>query len=368
MKVFFYVFLIAIFSFSACKSDPDKESADSQQSRSIDPDSIPKIDVHAHFKYSRDYLPAFFEKWNMQAVLVDVAKEDSASIGRSWDEYLNLEHQHPDLFYLCSSLIGVGIDSPDFAEKAIEQLSVEIDSGARMVKVWKNFGMVTRDAAGNFIQIDDERLNPIWDFLKSKGIPVMAHIGEPEQAWRELDPGNPHYGYYKNNPQYHAFQNPDIPSYETIIAARDLWIENNPDLRILGAHLGSMSHDVEMVAERLDSYPNLNVELAARFGDLARQDTEKVRNFFTKYQDRILFGSDFGNSVEQGSMSETDLKEEEQDLHSSYNALWQFLSGNDSLEIRNQKTIGLGLPLEVLNKVYYQNAVDFLELGDSEDN
>jgi predicted TIM-barrel fold metal-dependent hydrolase len=191
----------------------------------------------------------------------------------------------------------------------------------------------------------------------------MAHIAEPVQAWRPLDdPTNPHYGYYQNNPEYHAYNFPEIPSYETIIAARDNWIENNPDLQILCAHIGSMSHDVDMVAERLDKYPNMYVELAARFGDLARQDKKKVRGFFDKYQDRIMFGTDYGNSRPEGEMSTEELDEEKADLDASYENLWQYLTSADSLVVRRQSTVGLELSPEIIQKVYYQNLVDFLGL------
>ena len=143
--------VIAIISLLACKPKLEQNAKETQTEIPLKINDIQKIDVHAHYEYSRSYLPSFFNKWNMQAVLLDVAKES--------------------------------------------QLIQEIDSGARMVKVWKNFGMVTKDVKGNFIQIDDERLQPIWDFLQEQGIPVMAHIGEPKQAWRALDdPNNPHYG------------------------------------------------------------------------------------------------------------------------------------------------------------------------------
>ena len=241
-------------------------------------------------------------------------------------------------------------------------MSQEIDEGAMMVKVWKNFGMVTKDANDQYIQIDDARLQPIWDFLISKKIPVMAHIGEPEQAWRWLDPKSPHYGYYKNNPQYHAFKMPEIPSYETIISARDNWLGNNPDLKILCAHLGSMSHNVDMVAERLDKYPNMSIELGARFGDLVRQDSKKVRGFFEKYQDRIMFGSDYGNYALEDTMTDIELIKEQTELDASYDRLWQYLSGTDTIEIRGQTNICLGLQTAVLEKVYHQNAIDFLKL------
>lgn len=356
-------FLIALIAFTACKSKSEKEAVEKDPVVSIDKQTFKKIDVHAHFRHDREYLPAFFEEWNMQGVLVDVAIEDTSKIRRSWDEYIALAQNRPELFWLCSSLIGVGIDAPDFAEKEIARLTQEIEVGAKMVKVWKNFGMVTKDASGNFIQIDDKRLRPIWDFLAEKGIPVMAHIGEPVQAWRPLDdPNNPHYGYYTGHPEYHAYKHPEIPSYETIIAARDRWIENNPKLQILCAHMGSMSHDVDMIAARLDKFKNMYVEPAARFGDLAGQDSKKVGAFYEKYQDRVMFGTDYGNGVIQDSLTTAELQEERSRLDADYDRLWKYLSGTDSLEIRNQKTIGLGLSESILQKVYYQNMADFLQV------
>ncbi len=360
-KSILYVLLL-LHMLAACKPKPEEQPATLVQESNLKVDEIPKIDVHAHFQYPRPYLPAFFEQLNMQVVLVDVAHEDSQVIRRSWQQYQDHARKAPEDIYLCTSLIGADIDSPDFASRAIELLNKEIGEGARMVKVWKNFGMVTRDRAGNFIQIDDPRLQPVWEYLKEQGIPVMAHIGDPEQAWRPLDPGNPHYGYYSNNPQYHAYNHPEIPSYETIMAARDRWIENNPELPILCAHIGSMSHDVDMVATRLDQYPNMQVELAARFGDLARQETGKVREFFDRYQDRIHFGSDFGNNRPAGEMNSEMLKDEEKALRESYATLWRYLSSTDSLEVRGHITEGLGLPRNILRKVYYDNTARFLKL------
>lgn len=355
--------LIALAFITSCKEKSKNESEEKAEVLSIDKKSIKKIDAHAHYHYDRDYLPAFFEEWNMQGVLVDVAIQDSTEIRRSWDEYVALAQARPELFWLCSSLIGVGIDAPDFAEKEIARLTKEIEQGARMVKVWKNFGMVTKDAGGNFIQIDDKRLQPIWDFLKEKEIPVMAHIGEPVQAWRPLDdPNNPHYGYYTDHPEYHAFKHPEISTYETIISARDNWIENNPDLKIFCAHMGSMSHDVEMIAERLDKFKNMYVEPAARFGDLVGQDPIKVKAFYEKYQDRVMFGTDFANSTQQDSLSVIELQEERAELDKDYNLRWRYLSGTDSVEIRNQKSVGLGLSEAVLQKVYYQNMADLLQV------
>jgi hypothetical protein len=96
---------------------------------------------------------------------------------------------------------------------------------------------------------------------------------------------------------------------EVGLVGRDHWIENNPGMNILYAHKG--------IAERLDIYPNMQVEPAARFGDLARQDNEKVSACFEKYQDRIMFGSDIGNSGPEDELTEAELREERADLDAS---------------------------------------------------
>lgn len=363
MKKSFTYLLLVILLILGCKPKATKGDSILKQTTVRDNFTIKKIDVHAHYEHQRDYLPELFKKWNMQGVLVDVSIADSTGVNRSWDSYLAHSKSEPELFYLCSSFIGLGIDNPDFIENIIEKLDTEIASGAKMVKVWKNFGMVTKDNSGNYIQIDDSRLQPIWDYLQGRNIPVMAHIGEPIQAWRPLDdPNNPHFGYYTEHPEYHAYTLPEIPSYESIISARDRWVERNPNLKILCAHLGSMSHDVNMVAERLDKFPNIYVECGARFGDLARQDTRKVQAFFDKYQDRILFGSDYGNSSLEKAHDSAELQQERENLDNQYTNLWRYLSSADSVTIRGHDAIGINLPIQILEKVYYQNAVKLLQI------
>ena len=358
-------FLFIVFSLVSCKQKTtNKESGGEMK---VIPESYEAeiIDVHSHFHKDRNYFNDFMKNRKMKTILVDVAKHnasDSTKVERSWDDYVALAEKHPNLFWLCSSLMGLGIDAPDFAQKEIERLKREIAQGAKMVKVWKNFGMVTKDNSGKYIQIDDPRLQPIWDFLKEQNIPVMAHIAEPVQAWRPLNPNSPHFGYYSDHPEYHAYNFPKIPSYETIIAARDNWIANNPNLQILCAHIGSMSHDVDMVAKRLDNYPNMKVELAARFGDLATQDSKKVKAFFEKYQDRILFGTDFGNNGDEEKLSAEELSAEQEELAANYDRLHAYLSSSDSVLIRGQANVGLSLSEEVLKKIYVDNVKNFLNL------
>ena len=327
---------------------------------------IPKIDIHAHYRFDREFLIPLLDELNMQGLLVDVVRTDRGVEKRSWQPYLAMEAKHPQHFYLCSGFNAQGIDDPEYATKVIARLKEEISQGASMVKVWKNFGMVHRDKAGNYVQIDDERLQPIWDFLVAQNIPVLAHIGEPLQAWTPLDTLNPHHSYFKNNPQYHAYLHPEIPRYETIINARDNWLAKNPDLVVVAAHFGSMSHDVSEVAKRLDRFPNLSVEPGARFGDLARQDPQKVRDFFTKYQDRILYGSDLGISEPADSQSAAARQRNQDFVTRILHLHWKFFAGEGQMVYDSPmvpikiSTEGLALPEQVLRKIYYANAAKIL--------
>ncbi|MBT8301854.1 MAG: amidohydrolase, partial [Maribacter sp.] len=80
------------------------------------------------------------------------------------------------------------------------------------------------------------------------------------------------------------------------------------------------------------------------------------------YQDRIMFGSDYGNSTPQNAMTNDELNTEQSNLEKNYDVLWQYLSGTDSLVVRGQKTLGLGLPSGILSKVYFENTVNFMKL------
>jgi predicted TIM-barrel fold metal-dependent hydrolase len=303
----------------------------------------------------------------MKAVLVDVGKVDEAQWQQQRTGLIENFQRHPDHYFFCTSFTANGIDQPDYADKIIEHIASDLVKGARMVKVWKNFGMVSTDQDSAFVQIDDPRLQPIWDYLVDRNIPMLAHIGEPLQAWRPLEEGNPHADYYRRNPQYHAYQHPEIPSWETIQQARNNWLAQNPDLTVVGAHNGSMSHDVALIAEILDKYPNFYVEPAARFGDLALQNSDLVRNFIIKYQDRFLYGTDHGTSGAEEDLTMADKAAEKKNLAQRMDAHWRYLSTFDSVKIMRSPPVptrGLGLPDSVLRKVYYENASRILSVGE----
>jgi len=315
--------------------------------------SIKRIDAHAHYRTDSEELLATLDRWNMGVVLINVAS--SGSIEEKWADMLALQAAHPGYFTLCATFDPFLFNEPDFADLVIDQLKEAIEQGARQVKVWKNIGMELKDEDGAYVQIDHPRFQPIWDFLIEEGIPVLAHIAEPRAAWLPLDEKSPHYFYYRDHPEYHAFQHPEMPRWETIIEARDRWIVGNPDLVIIGAHLGSMSHDVDEVARRLDAYPNFYIETSARIKDMAAQPPEKVRDFIMRYRDRVMYGTDYND----GTVGDR--------LELSLQRHWTYFTGDESFFFGNPDTWGvdtkgLDLPNDVLESFYHGNIERLLGL------
>ncbi|MBN1559567.1 amidohydrolase family protein, partial [candidate division KSB1 bacterium] len=151
---------------------------------------------------------------------------------------------------------------------------------------------------------------------------------------------------------YHMYLHPDYPSYEAQIAARDSLLAKHPDLVFVGAHLGSLEYDVDELAKRLDRFPNMAVDMAARICHFQVQDREQVRTFIIKYQDRLLYATDIG----VGDSPNLD------HIRNTWRADWQYLSSAETMtaaQVRHAFA-GLKLPRSVLQKIYHDNAKRWL--------
>ncbi len=166
-------------------------------------------------------------------------------------------------------------DDPDYVDQVKRWLDASFEKGAVMVKIWKEVGMEIKDRQGRFILPDDPLFDPVYAFLTERNKPLLAHLAEPLEAWLPLDPQGVHYGYYSKNPEWHLYGRAGFPSHAEIVASRDRILERHPRLTVIGAHLGSLEHDVDELARRLDRYPNFYVDCSARTVDLTRQPSRQ---------------------------------------------------------------------------------------------
>jgi len=325
--------------------------------------TFPKVDFHTHIFQDRSYLPELFHNWSLRIVVINITGEGifDTPMHTRWEWMRTLKEQYPEYVTLCTTFSAETIDEPDFAQQTIALLKEHLKQGAQMVKVWKDIGLSTRDAKGQYVMIDDTRFQPIWDFLADQEIPVLAHIGEPKAAWEPLDPKSPHYRFYRDHPEQHLYYKPDAPSWESLIEARDRWLERNPHLTVIGAHLGSMAHDVDLVRERLAKYPNFYVDTAERFGDLVIQSSSKVRAFFCDFADRILYGTDIIIDKPAATTFPKQQSLEFQHYTELLQTHWEYLAGEGKVTIADKllepvTVEALHLPVDVLHQIYHKNA------------
>jgi predicted TIM-barrel fold metal-dependent hydrolase len=254
---------------------------------------------------------------------------------------------------LCVTFDPFGFGQKDFARKTTAQLRREFAHGAVAVKIWKNIGMELITPDGKYVMPDDPAFEPIYQAIAKDDKTLVAHVAEPSSCWQPPNPDSPDYDYYKENPQWYMYLHPDHPRKEVILAARDHLLAENPKLRVVGAHLGSMETDVDEIVKRFDRYPNFAVDTAARMEYLMIQPREKVRNFLIKYQTRVLYGTDLE------FLSDESAADALKDWQETYARDWKFLATNETFQYNGRQVEGLGLPETVLRRIYHDNAVQW---------
>jgi predicted TIM-barrel fold metal-dependent hydrolase len=244
-------------------------------------------------------------------------------------------------------------ENREFASHTIAGLQGSFHQGAIAVKIWKNVGMGIRSKTGEYLLPDNAALTPVLDAIQKAGKTLIAHLAEPDGAWLPLDKNNPEIGYYGQHPEWHMYGRPGVPSKEAILAARDHILERHPKLRVVGCHLGSDEGHWDRLAKRLDKYSNFVVDAAARVRYFVRGDHEQARQFLMKYQDRVLYATDF-------TLPSGDDARAAEELEETHDRDWQFFATKDSLTYRDRQTQGLGLPEKVVHKIFRDNAVRWL--------
>src|SRR6476646_1044024 len=200
----------------------------------------------------------------------------------------------------------------------------------------------------------------MWDACGQLNLPVAIHVSDPVAFFTPPDRFNERYEELNNHPDW-SFYDHDFPSNAELLEARNRMFSRHPKTRFIVLHAGNFSEDLPNVSETLDRSPNMTVDIAARIGELGRQP-RTARKFFDKYQDRILFGTDAsaGTATPQQTFGDP-----------LYEIYFRFLETEDEYfdyapaPVPPQgrwRIYGIGLPENILRKVYHDNAARLLDL------
>ncbi len=321
-------------------------------------ETMPKIDAHVHIQVEDPAIIKAAQEENFRFFTICTRSGSEEYIDKQLAFAEKLHQNFPKELGFATTFSMENFGKPGWEEDVIRKLQRDFDHGAVAVKVWKDIGMTFRDSLGHFILIDDPRFDPVLDFIAASNKTLIAHQAEPKNCWLPLDSMtvNNDRSYFREHPEYHMYLHPDYPSYETLIAARNHMVAKHPDLRVVGAHLGSLEWSVDELAKCLDQYPNMAVDMAARVCHLQVQDRQKVIDFINHYSDRLLYGTDFG--IKENA----DMNDEVESMKKDWRSDWDYFAtaGTMTSPNVNGPFKGLDLSPEVLKKIFYANALHWI--------
>jgi predicted TIM-barrel fold metal-dependent hydrolase len=273
---------------------------------------------------------------------------------------------HGRLLPLCNLRFG-RVGRPDFAEYARNTLEQCRQLGAKGLKIYKALGLGVSDRDGKLVPVDDPRLDIVFETAGKLGLPVLIHSGDPKAFFEPNTPQNERYDELRVHPSwsFHGSAPNGLPwpSWEELLRQFEARVARHPGTVFIGAHFGNAAEEPERVARMLSSYPNYFIDTAARVPEFGRHPAERMRRFFIEFQDRVLFGSDLGVSAEGltlGSGGERPGTPAEARVffarHFEYFETTHPKMAHPT-PIQGRWSIdGIGLPREVLEKLYFRNA------------
>lgn len=308
---------------------------------------FPVIDVHTHTNDARGIgdrvdpkeMVARMDRLNIKTVVI---------LTGMWGDELQkivdeMVKPYPGRFMVFTQLDWSKIDDPNFSQLMVRQIDDAVARGARGLKILKELGLGVRDASGKLIPVDDPRLDPVWEECGRLGIPVFIHVADPEAFFHPIDADNERYEELIEHPDW-SFYGPQFPNMPELMAQRDRMFAKHPHTTFVALHFGSWPENLDFVELTLDKFPNVMIETGAREGELGRQP-RRVRRLFLKYPDRIMFGTDEGASETMYHNYFRWLETEDEYFpYAQYPAQGRWM------------IYGLGLPDDVLEKVYHRNA------------
>lgn len=312
---------------------------------------FPFIDIHSHQgginKAKIDQLTSEMDELNMGAMINLSGRGFGQGNSNTQQDYIKgmiaeFKAHAPGRFMVFTNLNFNGFGDPSWTALAVKELEEDVKAGAVGLKIYKSLGLNSKDNQGNRIPVDHPDLDPVWKKAGELGIPVLIHSADPAQFWQPMDANNERWLELKLNPNRKRTDTDPVP-FAQIMAEQHNVFAKHPNTTFVNAHMGWMANDLDAAGAHLDKYPNVNYEIGAIIAELGRQP-RRAKEFFTKYQDRILFGKDAYNKEEFYTYFRVlETEDEYFPYYKKYHAYW--------------KMYGLGLPDEVLKKVYYKNAL-----------
>ena len=270
--------------------------------------------------------------------------------GKALENSLRAKEGFEDKVYTFCTVDLNTVEDADFEQKTRAALIKAHGMGVRGLKFLKSVGLGYKTKDGKYLRPDDERLQVIWQTAAELKLPVLIHIADPKAFFTPLDVRNERIEELAGNPSW-AFTDPKYYRFDELMQMQERMLCNNENTHFILAHVGNCAEDLGYVSGILDRHENVSVDLAARIAELGRQPYT-ARKFLMTYQDRVLFGTDdmYSPTKKENPLLNNQMYYEFLETYNEY-----FVA--NAFEQQGRWNIyGVGLPDEVLKKIYMGNA------------
>ncbi len=326
------------------------------------PHGIEIIDSHVHITPTMPALAQALEVFDRVGITRFVTKSGGSYGDPRFAATVAMKRVLGDRLEWFCTIDWSGIDEPDFAARTAWKLERAALNGAKGVKIFKDLGLGVRDQSGALVPVDDPRLAPIFEKAGEMGFIVAMHTGDPLAFFDPVTPDNERYDELSIAPSW-SFYGEEFPGHDELLEQRDRLLARHPETIFLLIHLANYPEDIDYVDQLLDRFDNVWVDTSARVPEFGRHSAERMREFFVKHKDRVLFGSDFismPQGMQLGSVSERPPGID--DAVEFYERHWEYFE-TDGAQIDHPTPIqgrwkvdAVSLPPEVLKKLYHDNA------------
>jgi len=328
---------------------------------------LPMVDMHVHLSLGgADRLFALMKKYGIDHVINLSGGHPLGNL----PQQIAIAKASGGRITVFTGLAYEQAEKPGYGARMAQLVRMGHDLGAKGLKITKGLGLGLPKPDGKLMPVDDPELDPVFETAGELGMPVAIHSGDPRAFWLPTDEHNERREELLAHPGWSLYGR-NVPSFDEIGKQLERRVARHPKTKFISVHFGNCAEDIVRVAGLLRKYPNLYIDTAARIPEMGRHPVPDLQAFFREFQDRILYGSDLGvgpppEPLFLGSSGAAPSTPAEETLF--FSATHRFFETTDRnfahpTPIQGSWTInGIGLPREILEKVYAKNAMRLLGL------
>lgn len=331
----------------------------------------PVIDMHSHPYLKTDEDVAKWVKY-MDATGVEKVVILSGATGSRFDSTYAMFSKYKGRFEVWCGFDYSGCNEPGYGPAAVAELQRCVKVGAtgvgEIIDKGRGFGArmqapataptsapapapapkptpATQSTAKTIpMHIDDPRMDPLLEKCAVLKIPVNVHVADPIWMYQPMDPTN---DGLMNAYKWRLDNKTNLMGYDDLIGTLEHATKRHPKTTFIACHFANLDSDLGRAGELLDRCPNLYMDISGRMGETG-VTPRFTAQFYKKYQDRLLYGTD--NTPSEDMYRLTFRMLESLDDH-FYAPLFEY----------HWSYYGLGLDDRVLRKLYRDNARDVLK-------